>query len=83
VRVYRGDKGKPGAGRITTTILDEHDQKVFGQESPLDAAPSKGSGVDHQVDLPLPQLRPGQYVLTVEASSGSAHVRRDARFSVR
>ena len=83
VRVYRGDKGKPGPGRITTTILDEQNQKVFGQESTLDAAPSKFGGVDHRVDLPLPQLRPGQYLLTIEASSGTEHTRRDARFSVR
>ena len=54
---------------------------VFNQETRLVGEQFGASrAVDFSVDVPTGRLPPGEYLLTVEARSGTATARRDARF---
>jgi VWFA-related protein len=84
LRIYRRDKDKSTPGQIVTTILDDHNGKVFEREDPLEAQSRSGAnGVDERFDLPLSTLQPGNYLLTFAVSSGKAQASRNVRFSVR
>jgi hypothetical protein len=84
MRIYRRERGNNTPGRIVTTIVDDHDRKVFQREAPLEAmATSAAGGVDYRLDLPLTELQPGSYLVTLDVSAGKAQASRNVRFSVR
>jgi hypothetical protein len=84
MRIYRRDKDKTTPERIVTTIVDDHNARVFVRDDPLEAkSPSGAGGVDHRLGLPLADLQPGSYLLTFAVSSGKAQASRNVRFSVR
>jgi VWFA-related protein len=82
-RAYQGAKTGAG-GTLTTRIVDEHNRAVFEQRVP--AFDGRGPGQasqDHQVELPLAQLTPGEYLLTIAVGGQKPAATRDVRFTVR
>jgi VWFA-related protein len=83
VRVYQGLTRSLTPGYVTARIVDEHDAVVFQQESRVLAEQfGAGRALDFSLDLPLDRLADGEFLLTLEARSGTAQARRDARFRV-
>lgn len=81
VRIYQGLGRAVTPGYVQTTIRDEHDVAVFSQEARLLADQFGASrAVDFSADIPTGRLPPGEYLLTIEARSGTATARRDTRF---
>jgi VWFA-related protein len=84
LRVYQGGKSPVAPVTLTTSILDEHDVKVFSSESTLDSDRFAASrSADVTFVLPLDKLKPGAHVLVFEAASGKATARREVVFTVR
>ncbi|MEP6914972.1 MAG: VWA domain-containing protein [Acidobacteriota bacterium] len=83
VRAYQGGNGAP-AGTLTTRILDDHNRAVFEQAVP--AFDGRGTGPasqDHQIEIPLAQLTPGEYLLTMSVGGQKPAAMREVRFTVR
>jgi VWFA-related protein len=83
VRVYQGGRGKGAPVSLTTKIENEQGSQVFASEQQYDAARFGSAGsVDHRVELPLPRLGSGRYLLTIEAKLERRTVTRTALFAV-
>jgi VWFA-related protein len=84
LRVYQGGKAPVAPVTLTTSILDEHDAKVFSSESTLEAERFATSrAADVTFPLPLDKLKPGAHLLVFEVTSGKATARREVVFTVR
>jgi VWFA-related protein len=69
---------------ITAQIVDEHNRRQYGQDATLAPSDFKTSGRgDYVIDLPITELQPGAFLLTIKADTRMASERRDVRFSVR
>jgi VWFA-related protein len=65
-------------------ILDDQGHVILDQSRPVESASVSDAGVaDVHVDVPVKSLKPGRYLLTIEASAGEHHQRRDVPFSIR
>jgi len=83
VRVSQGGHGDLQPVTLFTGVMDEHGAFVQQQSDTLDAATfAAGRMSDHQFEVPLSNLGPGQYLLRVSATAGDRVVRRDVRFTV-
>ena len=84
--IYDNDT-KPGHRiDVTTTVRADSGEEVFGHRETLSADPAAGSAARYQQSIPLKDVRPGAYVLTVEARStapGARPVSRQIPFLVR
>jgi VWFA-related protein len=84
LQVYQGGKSPVAPVTLTTSILDEHDVKVFSSESSLDPERfATNRAADVTFTLPLDKLMPGTHLLAFEATSGKATARREVVFTVR
>jgi hypothetical protein len=84
LRVYQGGKSPVAPVALTTSILDEHDVKVFSSESTLEPDRfSAARAADVTFTLPLDKLKPGAHVLVFEVASGKATAKRELVFTVR
>ena len=83
-RVYRGERVPPPV-KLTTRVVNERDEEVFLDEETLDAARFTGSpaSLDRRFALPLAVVGPGQYLITVSASTEGNATEQNARFAVR
>jgi hypothetical protein len=88
VRVYQGGAAPPEPATMEIALLDSDGAREFYRLDPI--APTKFDNkeraADYHLDLALESfdLRPGEYLLTMQATVGSHHSpRRDIRFSVR
>jgi VWFA-related protein len=81
LRIYQSRDSQ--AVIVTTRVIDTANRTVVEQRSDLSADAFLAHSADVDVPLPLNQLAPGQYLFTVEAIRGEAHVERSARFEVR
>lgn len=69
---------------VRATITDEQGAIVFGRETALDAARLTPEGAsDYQINLPIASLKPGRYLLTLEAAAKQKTSSRQVRFSVK
>ncbi len=83
-RIYQGLSRAMMAGYVVAEIRDDRDTSVFRSESRvLPAQFGASRGMDFSVELPLARLRPGEYVLSIDARNGNQHAQRQARFTVR
>jgi VWFA-related protein len=81
-RVYQGSIGD-GVG-VTARIVDAQGKAVFEQRTPLmEGRGSAARSADYQLPLPLDQLAPGRYLLTIAAGGQKPSVTREVRFIVR
>jgi VWFA-related protein len=82
-RIYQGVSRAMMPGYVTAEIRDDRDTSVFHSESRvLPAQFGAGRGMDFSVELPTARLRPGEYVLTIEARHGNERAERQTRFVV-
>ena len=69
---------------MTARVTDANGAEVASKADVVVAeAFGPDRSADYTYDLPLSTLRPGAYLLTIEARLGSIASRRDVRFSVR
>ena len=84
MRFYQGVGAPPVSVFLKTQILDERNRKRFGQDTSIPSSTfSNNATSDYVIDLPLSDLEPGEYLLTIEAKAGNTTRRRDVIFSVR
>lgn len=84
LRIYQQAKGALEPVQLDVRIVDDHDAVKFHAAETLTADRFDASrAVDHRFNLPLADLPPGPYLLTIEATTGKASARRDVRFVVR
>jgi len=81
-RVYQGGKAKLADVTAHVTVRDTEDKVIVDKPMTVSADKFVGRGADLQFDVPVADLPNGQYLLTVEAGSGSTSVRRDSRFQI-
>lgn len=83
-RVYQRRVKSLAPVRVGARIVDEQDRAAFTAETTLEpSAFGTGRQADYRLDLPLDRLSDGEYLLTLDASAGSASARRTMRFTVR
>jgi VWFA-related protein len=84
VRVYQGGKGAPAAVPLRVRILDATGAAVMDQPYDLPAPQfTAARSADVRIDLPVTRLRPGDYLLSIDAALGTASARRESRFAIR
>ncbi len=83
VRLYQGGRKPMEPVRLSTTIVDGSDRKVFVTDSTIEFAAFIDRHADYRVQLPLERLSAGEYLVQVEAAEEGASVRRAIRFTVR
>ena len=84
LRVYQGGSRRLEPVRVEARIVDEDDGTVFTEDVTIEVAMFDARRqADYRIELPLDQLAPGEHLLTFEARTGAASVRRDMRFTVR
>jgi len=85
VRVYQsGDVKKPASPvpfvlRITGTDATP----IVNQSQVLEPSRFTARAADVNFELPIAALKPGPYLLTIEATLGRTTARRDVRFEIR
>jgi VWFA-related protein len=85
VRVYQsGDVKKPAAPVPFTIRLTGTDETpLVSQQQTLETARFTARAADVNFELPIASLKPGPYLLTLEAMLGKTTARRDVRFEIR
>jgi hypothetical protein len=81
LRIYQSHDPQPVT--VTTRVIDTANWTVVEQRSDLSADAFLAHSADVDVPLPLSQLAPGHYLLTIKAARGEAHVERSTRFEIR
>jgi hypothetical protein len=82
-RIYQGGRRPIAPTTLTVQLRDAGDGIVFRREQriqPASFTPDRSANV--LVDLPVARLAAGEYLLTIEATSGPVADRRDSRFHV-
>lgn len=84
VRIYQGGKDALVPVQMHLRILDAGTRAVIDQTTTFDAARfATRRAADCPFQLPLSELGEGEYLLTVDASTGKETARRELRFTVR
>jgi VWFA-related protein len=84
VRVYQGADEKLIDVPLRITVQDAAGKSVFSKTESLTADRFAATqAADYQFRLPLTTLKPGEHLLTFEATAGKMTARRDVRFHVR
>lgn len=74
VRIYQSDpSAQPVA--VAAALTDTRGRVAFQNRRPQ-------TGSDYALELPLEQLTPGEYLLTIEATAGKAKTSRNVRFTI-
>jgi VWFA-related protein len=83
-RVYQRAGALPKGTAVVVSVLNRDLKEVSSTRIDLTADQFATAGsADVKFELPLDALKPGAYVLRLDASSGSLNGRRDLRFDVR
>jgi VWFA-related protein len=84
LRVYQGGNAKLAPVTLAIRIVDPHDATAFERTDTLGVDSfAAARAADVTLPLPLIQLAPGEYLLTIEATLGKVTSRREVRFTVR
>src|SRR5262245_3691413 len=72
------------AGGTVTTRLTNAENEMIAELTQVIETPAGGDPrtADHRIDLPIEDLVPGEYLVTVEVAAGDDRARRDARFTI-
>ncbi len=85
VRVYQLGTKTPAEVNVAIHVIDEAGQTVVDRVDQLGAsdfaAPARAA--DERIALPLANLKPGEYLLSIVATAEKATAQRQVRFSVR
>jgi VWFA-related protein len=80
LRVYQKDKQPV---HVIARVVNEHNESVFGRTEDVEAAAFTNGAADYQLDVPIADFPPGQYLLTIEAAAAGKLLTRDVRFALR
>jgi VWFA-related protein len=83
LRIYQGGRAPLAGVAVGVKIVDARGTKVFETTEPV--APERfaaGRSADYRLSVPVADLEPGPYVLTLETSLGKTRVSRAVRFSM-
>jgi VWFA-related protein len=84
VRIYQGGKAAPLPVQLNARLVNDADRLVFDRPSILSpAAFGVLRSTDYRLDLPLADLEPGRYLLTIKATAGKLSARRNVRLTIR
>ena len=84
VRVYEGGTQPIVPVTLAIGVIDDHDARVVDRRDTLaEGRFGAERSADETVEIPLDTLTPGEYLLRIEAATGTATARRDVRFTVR
>ena len=86
VRVYQGDRALPTAVTIRNRLIDQTDRTIVDDTTRLglDVFQATPRTSEHRLELPLAELAPGEYLLSIEASrEGAATQTRYVRIKIR
>ena len=84
VQVVQGGRSASGSVNLEIRIVDRHDTVVHRATDTLERAGFSPTGfVEYGFAMPVDTLRPGPYLLSIEARSGDRSARRDIRFTRR
>lgn len=84
LRVYQGGKRDAAAVTLAARITDRADRRVYERSIilPSTAFVTAGRIAESGLTLPLAELVPGPYLLSIDATDGKATVVRHVRFAV-
>jgi VWFA-related protein len=83
-RVYQRRAKVVGPVHVSARIVDGQDRAAFTAETIVEASAFGAERqADYRLDLPLDRLSDGEYLLTLDASTGATSARRTSRFTVR
>jgi VWFA-related protein len=83
VRVYEGGTKPVVPVTVTARIVDAHDVEARSKTTRLDAtAFGDGRAADYRFTVPVDELPPGDYLLTITAAAGSTTSARTMTFTV-
>jgi hypothetical protein len=83
VRVYTGGKALAGGVAVVARVTDANGAEVVARTDEVSArAFGTDRAADYTYELPLATLRPGSFLLTIEAKLGAIVTTRHVRFSV-
>ena len=68
---------------MTARVVNDRNESVFRRTEDLDAAAFTDGAANYQMEVPIAELPPGPYLLTIEATAAAKRVTRDVRFAVR
>lgn len=84
VRVYQGGKQPLASVRVTARILNEENVVVFDENSTIPAGSfSVARSADFRLALPIAELKPGEYLLSLTAAADRVSSRRDVRIAIK
>jgi hypothetical protein len=84
VRVYQGTRDAVQPASLTARIIDTSDRSIANDAVSLTADRFKvNRSADYRIALPIDQLKPGEYLLTIDAAQGRHRAGRVLRFRVR
>ena len=84
VRIYQGGNAAPIPVQVAVRLVNDSDRTVLDRTSTLaPAAFAAARSADYRLDLPLADLEPGRYLLTIEANAGKLSARRDVRLAIK
>ena len=84
IQVTQGGRSAVRAVTLDIRVIDGTDTVVHRASDTLETAMfSAVRSADYQFRLPVEQLKPGAYLLTIEATAGGRSARRDVRFARR
>ena len=84
LRIYQFDKDPVGFVNVSVSVIDAAGVRHLGRRETLGAESfTSGRSADYRIDLPVADLLPGQYLLTIEARKAQASARRDVRFIIK
>ena len=84
IQVSQGGRSAVRAVTLDIRVIDGTDTVVHRASDTLETAMfSAVRSADYQFRLPVEQLKPGAYLLTIEATAGGRSARRDVRFARR
>lgn len=84
LRLYQGGKGPVIPANVAVRIVDRRDRQVYSRSGSLTPASflTDDRVAEFEMTLPLRQLAPGPYLLSVYARAGQATQIRHVRFAV-
>jgi VWFA-related protein len=84
LRVYQGGSRPLVPVAMTTRLVNSRDERLGETVRTLDAAAfARARSFDDTFDLPVRDLAPGEYLLTVDVAAAGTTARRQLRFRVR
>jgi VWFA-related protein len=84
VRLYQGGKRPLAPVRLTARILNEEDAAVFEETSTVPAESfTAARSADYRFALPLAELKPGEYLVSIVAAADKLTSQRDVRIAIK